>query len=64
MVFGSGNPEENPKQNPGDAGGKLCLYFARLLHPASLRQDVSNPSQCMDALESVLFSPFETNDLR
>lgn len=49
------------EQNPAEAGRKLCFFFAG---QAVLHRDVSNPSQCTAALESILFSPFETNDLR
>lgn len=65
MVFSSGNPEQIwSEQNPAEAGGKLCLFFARLLCWTLLHQSVSNPSQCMGALKSILFSPFETNEFR
>lgn len=47
-----------------EAAGKVCISFARLLHQALLYQDASSPWQSMVALESITFSPSETNDLR
>lgn len=49
MVFGA--------EIPDDAAGELCLSFPRLRLQAVLQQDVTIP-------KSILFSPFETNDLR
>lgn len=47
-----------------EAVGKVRIFFTRLPRQALLNQAVSSPWQPMVGLESITFSPSETNDLR